>query len=148
MQTLRVAESGMTGPLRGFASLRLAVVLHLMGGVLSAQTEPSPLVTWVDLLPARRGAALWARNPTADTVWIDSLHVEKCQNIRRSACGTRALELALPPGSSKELHRLEPAVPRDAFSYEWFLDWKTAKLDSTRPRPRKPKRDSTGVVRT
>lgn len=114
--------------------------------VLLAQADSSPLVTWEHLLPARRGAVLWVRNPTADTVWLDSLHVEGCLNIRRGGCGTRPLGLALAPGASKELHRLEPAVPRDAFSYQWFLDWKTAKIDSTRPR--KPRRDSTPVIRT
>jgi hypothetical protein len=91
---------------------------------------------------------LWVKNPTADTVWLDSLHVEKCLNIRRGGCGTRALGMTLPPGASKELHRLEPAVPRDAFSYQWFLDWKVATVDSTRGRPRRPRRESTGVIRT
>ena len=117
-------------------------------GAASAQTDSTPLITWEDVLPARRGAVLWVRNPTRDTVWIDSVHVEECLNIRRNGCGTRAVGIALPPGGRKQVHRLEPAVPNDAFSYKWFLDWRTATTDSIRPRPRRPRRDSTGVIRT
>ena len=113
-----------------------------------ADSTAIPFVTWEDILPARRGAVLWARNSSADTVWLDSLHVEKCLNIRRNGCGSRALGIALPPGASKELHRLEPAVPSDPFGYQWYLDWKTARMDSTPPRPRPPRRDSTPVIRT
>jgi hypothetical protein len=124
------------------------LLAHVAGVPLAAQTDSSPLLTWEDILPARRGALLWVRNPTADTVWLDSLHVENCRNIRRGGCGSRRLGLALPPGASKQLHRLEPAVTNDAFSYRWFLDWKSAKMDSTRIRPRRPMRDSSGVIRT
>jgi hypothetical protein len=129
-------------------TLRLVLLLQLVAGSLAAQVDSSPLITWEDLLPARRGALLWVRNPTADTVWLDSLHVENCLNIRRGGCGSRPVGLALPPGASKQLHRLEPAVTNDAFSYQWFLDWKTAKMDSTRIRPRRPRRDSSGLIRT
>jgi len=115
---------------------------------LSAQADSIPLVTWEDLLPARGGAVLWVRNPTADTVWLDSLHVEKCLNIRRGGCGTRPLGIGLPPGSSKRLYRLEPAVPNDAFSYRWYLDWRLAKLDSTQSRPSRTRGDSSRVIRT
>lgn len=113
-----------------------------------AATQLSPLITWEDLLPARGGAVLWARNPTADTVWLDSLHVESCLNIRRPGCGSRHLGVVLAPGASMKLHRLEPAVTRDAFSYQWYLDWRSATVDSTGPRPRRPRRDSTPVIRT
>ena len=130
------------------APLHFAVVVQLVSTPLVAQADSTPLITWEDLLPARRGALLWVKNPTADTVWLDSLHVESCLNIRRGGCGTRALGIALAPGASKQLLRLEPAVPSDAFGYQWFLDWKTAKMDSTRPRPRPPRRDSSGVIRT
>lgn len=129
-----------------FASLRF-IVVGLAGNVY-AQADSTPLVTWEDMLPSRGGAVLWVRNPTADTIWIDSLHVEKCLNIRRGGCGSRPLGIALPPGSSKQIHRLEPAVRQDAFSYQWFLDWKTAMMDSTRPLPKKTRQDSSGVIRT
>ena len=124
------------------------VVALASPGALSAQADSIPLVTWEDLLPARGGAVLWVRNPGADTVWLDSLHVEKCFNIRRRGCGTRPLGIALPPGGSRQLHRLEPVVRQDAFSYQWFLDWKTATMDSTRSRPRRTRRDSSGVIKT
>jgi hypothetical protein len=119
-------------------------------GLLHAQADTleSPLVTWEDVLPARGGVVLWVRNPTSDTVWVDSLHVESCLNIRRGGCGTRALGLVLPPGGSKELLRLVPAVPRDPFGYQWFLDWKTAKVDATGPRRRRHGNRSTSVIRT
>ena len=147
-QRREVAEKRIWLSLCVSAPLRFAVVAQLVSAPLAAQIEPSPLVTWEDILPARRGAVLWARNPTADTVWLDSLHVENCMNIRRRGCGTHWLGIALPPGVSKQLHRLEPAVPSDAFSYQWFLDWKTATMDSTRSRPRRTRRDSSGVIRT
>jgi hypothetical protein len=130
------------------APLRFAVLVQLVSAPLTAQTDSTPLITWEDILPARRGAVLWVRNPTADTVWVDSLHVEKCMNIRRAACGSRAVGIALPPGASKELHRLEPAVPNDAFGYQWFLDWKTARMDSARPRTRRPERDSSEIIKS
>ena len=88
---------------------------------------------------------LWVRNPTRDTVWIDSVHVEECLNIRRGGCGSRAVEIVLPPGGRKQVQRLEPAVPNDAFSYKWFLDWRTSGMDSRPPRPR---RDSSNLIRT
>jgi hypothetical protein len=139
-QRRSVAEGRRWYSLGGFPPLCVAVVVQLVNAPLAAQADSIPLVTWEDLLPARRGVLLWVKNPTADTVWLDSLHVEACLNIRRPGCGTRPLGIALPPGSSTELHRLEPAVPSDAFSYRWFLDWKTATMDSTRPRPRRPRR--------
>lgn len=119
-------------------------------GLIHAQSDSlkSPLVTWEDVLPARGGVVLWVRNPTTDTVWVDSLHVENCLNIRRSGCGTRALGLVLAPGGRQKLLRLEPAVPRDAFSYQWFLDWKTGKVDSVGPRIRRHGNRSTSVIRT
>jgi hypothetical protein len=128
--------------------VRWIFLLGCVSSSLAAQEEPTPLITWENMLPARGGAVLWVRNPTADTVWLDSLHVEKCHNIRRGGCGSLPLGIALPPGGSKRLHRLEPAVPSDAFSYHWFLDWNTAPMDSTRHRPRKTQRDSGGVIRT
>ena len=124
----------------------LVIALAAPAG-LSAQADSMPLVTWEDMLPARGGAVLWVRNPTRDTVWIDSVHVEQCLNIRRNGCGSRAVGIALPPGGRKRIHRLEPAVPNDPFSYKWFLDWRTASMDSVRPQPRRPLRDS-GVIRT
>ena len=110
-----------------------------------AQADSTPLVTWEDVLPARRGAVLWVRNPTRDTVWIDSVHVEDCLNIRRGGCGSRAVGMVLPPGGRKPVHRLEPAMPNDAFSYKWFLDWRTTEMDSRR---RRPPRDSSNLIRT
>lgn len=148
MDTTAVLQKVMVVVFSGFRVFVLccwAVVLSLQPAHAQADSTGIPFVTWEDILPARRGAVLWARNISADTVWLDSLHVEKCLNIRRKGCGTRALGIALPPGASKELHRLEPAVPGDPFGYQWYLDWKTAKMDSTRPRPR---RDSTPVIRT
>lgn len=125
----------------------MLLVALALPSMLHAQADSMPLVTWEDVLPARRGAVLWARNPGRDTVWIDSVHVEDCLNIRRGGCGSRAVEIALPPGARRQIHRLEPAVPSDAFSYRWFLDWRTT-TDSTGPRPRRTRRDSGGVVRT
>lgn len=130
------------------AQIRWGVLWSFISSTLAAQTDPSPLVTWEDVLPARGGAVLWVRNATADTVWIDSLHVEQCLNIRRGGCGSRALGIALPPGGSRRLHRLEPAVPADAFSYQWFLDWTIPTPDSTRVRPHRSRRDSSRVIRT
>jgi hypothetical protein len=131
--------------LRVSAALGCAVLLVARNGTIHAQTDSTPLVTWEDVLPARRGAVLWVRNPTQDTVWIDSVHVENCRNIRRGGCGSRAVKIVLPPGGRKQVHRLEPAVPSDAFSYTWFLDWRTAATDS---RPRRPRRDSSNLIRT
>lgn len=147
-QRRRVTEKRIRFSLGVSAPLRFVVFVSLAGTPLAAQTGSTPLITWEDVLPARRGAVLWVRNPTADTVWLDSLHVESCLNIRRGGCGTRALGIALAPGTSKQLHRLEPAVPGDAFGYQWSLDWNTSKMDSTRPRGRKPRQDSSGFVRT
>ena len=135
----------MTGN-RRTAPLRVFLFLWLLTPGAGAQSAATPLITWEDLLPARGGAVLWVRNPTADTIWLDSLHVEKCLNIRRGGCGSRALGIALPPGGVKRLHRLEPAVSRDAFSYHWFLDWTIGPPDSLRTR--KSRRDSSGLVRT
>jgi hypothetical protein len=145
----KVRNKSLYSCFRGFV-LCCSTAVVLPAGFAHAQGDPprSPLITWEDLLPARRGAVLWVRNPTADTVWLDSLHVESCLNIRRGGCGTRPLGLVLAPGASRKLHRLEPAVPQDAFSYQWFLDWKTAKVDSIPPRLRKPKRDNSPVIRT
>ena len=123
----------------------LAVVRPAGSAMAQEPAESSPLVTWDDLLPARGGVVLWARNPTADTVWLDSLHVENCLNIRRKGCGSRALGISLPPGATRRLHHLETTVPSDAFSYRWFLDWRTMTMDSVRSRPRRPRRDSTGI---
>lgn len=117
-------------------------------GAAQEDADRSPLVTWEDLLPARRGAVLWVKNPSADSVWLDSLHVESCLNIRRSGCRTRPLGLVLPPGASKELHRLEPAVPRDAFSYRWYLDWRILKADSAGPPIQRRERPKSKVIRT
>jgi hypothetical protein len=115
--------------------------------LVAQEPAASPLVTWEDLLPARGGVVLWARNPTSDTIWVDSLHVESCRNVRRRDCGTRALEKFLAPGASRELFRLAPAVPRDAFSYRWSLDWHTWVKDSTGVRRRRAGGGRT-VVRT
>ena len=114
----------------------------LIGGVnLSTQadtSETSPLVTWEEVPPQRVGVVLWVMNPSADTVRVDSLHVEACLNIRRGGCGVKGLDLVLAPGGRKELLRLLPAVPRDAFSYQWFLDWRVVSPDSVKTRRRKP----------
>ncbi len=124
-----------------------AAIVPLGRAVGQAEALPSPLVTWEDILPARRGAVLWARNPTADTVWVDSLHVEGCINIRKGGCGAVGLGVALPPGARKALHRLAPAVPTDAFSYQWYLDWREMLPDSV-PKWRPRSADSLGVIRT
>ena len=101
---------------RSVPAVAVCLVACLLPSGAWGQAQPAPLITWEDLLPARGG------------------------------CGARALGIALPPGGSKRLHRLEPAVANDAFSYQWFLDWKMATPDSLRPR--RAWRDSSGVIRT
>lgn len=120
-------------------------LLLLMGvspGALPAQeaaAPSSPLVTWEDVLPQRSGVVLWVRNPTRDSIRLDSLHIEACLNIRRG-CGTRPLALVLAPGAKKELARLEPAAPDDRFGYRWSLDWQAVRGDSVKVMPRSPPR--------
>jgi hypothetical protein len=110
------------------------------GSLAQVGSADSPLVTWEVVLPQRSGVALWVRNASRDTVWVDSIHVEACRNIRRVGCGTRELGVTLPPGAQKILFRLEPAVPRDPFSYQWSLDWRSAGHQRPRQRQGAPAR--------
>ncbi len=111
-----------SSPGRVFA---VVLLLAVAGGRSGFTQEPaaSPLVTSEDILPARRGVILRVRNTSPDTVWVDSLHVIGCVNVRKG-CGTRALALLIPPGASLEIARLEPARSEDRFGYQWFLDWR------------------------
>lgn len=147
-ETSKPRKSGFYLCFRIFVFCGWAVLPAAEPGAAQEDSVRSPLVTWEDLLPARRGAVLWVKNPSADSVWLDSLYVESCRNIRRGGCGTRPLGLVLPPGASMELHRLEPAVARDAFNYQWYLDWKTVKADSAGPSRRRAKPEGGKVIRT
>ncbi|MEO8199807.1 MAG: hypothetical protein ABI679_04725 [Gemmatimonadota bacterium] len=107
-------------------------LLLLMIPVPVGTFQDSPLVTWEDFLPGRAGVVLWVRNPTKDSIRVDSIHIEACINVRRG-CGSRAMDLVLAPGTRKQLARLEPAVRNDRFGYRWSLDWKAIRPDTLAP---------------
>lgn len=111
--------------------MRRTLLLFALGALTSplrAQEDPPPLQTWDSLLPFRHGAALWVRNPTKDTVWIDTLFVTVCRNVRVAGCGEIPLWKLLAPGETKELLRLHPKVAADPLSYRWTYSWRTMRL--------------------
>jgi hypothetical protein len=102
----------------------MVIALGSLAGPLRAQTAAAPLQTWDALLPFRQGTALWARNFSADTVWVDSLFVGACRNVRSSTCGDFALGLPIPPGEKRELLRIRPQLTAESLSYRWTYSWR------------------------
>jgi hypothetical protein len=108
-------------------ALVLLCALGSLAGPLRAQDDAPPIQTWDSLLPFRQGVALWARNPTGDTVWIDTLFVRACRNLRVAGCGVFPLGSPLAPGESKELLRLHPKVATEPLGYRWNYSWRVEK---------------------
>jgi hypothetical protein len=106
----------------------LVLALASLAGPLRAQDDPPPLQAWDSLLPFRQGVALWVRNTSSDTVWIDTLFVTACRNVRVAGCGVFPLSLPLPPGGSKELLRLHPKVAGEPLGYRWNYSWRVEKV--------------------
>jgi hypothetical protein len=106
----------------------LLLVLGSFSGPLRAQADAPPLETWDSLLPFRQGVALWARNPTEDTIWIDTLFVRACQNVRVAGCGVFPLGAPVAPGESKELLRIRPKFVTEPLGYRWTYSWRTMKF--------------------
>lgn len=109
-------------------ALVVLLALGALAGPLQAQRDAPPLQTWDSLLPFRQGTALWARNPTRDTVWIDTLFVSVCRNVRVAGCGAIPLTLPLAPGEARELLRLHPKVVGDPLSYRWTYSWRVMRF--------------------
>jgi hypothetical protein len=110
------------------AAVILLGVVGSLAGPLRAQDDAPPLQAWDSLLPFRQGVALWARNPTEDTVWIDTLFVRACRNVRVAGCGVFPLGLPLAPGGSRELLRLHPKVASEPLGYRWTFAWRVEKV--------------------
>jgi hypothetical protein len=100
--------------------LLAALVLISAAGALQAQE--GRIVRGDSLLPFRSGSVLWIRNESTDTVWIDTVFVTSCRNIR--PCGPVVLTLPIPPGERRDLVRLRPPLSRDPFGYNWTYSWR------------------------
>jgi hypothetical protein len=88
----------------------------------SRSPTPSPLRTWQVTLPLRRGAQLWAHNPTPDSVAIPSVEVWDCVNID-GGCGLTPLDTILAPGDSLVLLTVHPRQWNAKYRFRWTHYW-------------------------
>ncbi|GKS60541.1 hypothetical protein YTPLAS18_40680 [Nitrospira sp.] len=88
-------------------------------------TGTSPLVVTRELLPFRGGVVIHGRNPTRDTVWVDTVSTYACRNIY-PRCGDRAVDIIIPPGNEKELLRIRPQMREEGYGWRWGYAWHTS----------------------
>lgn len=114
----------------------LGVTLGALTGPLRAQA--APLQTGDSLLPFRRGAVLWAYNPTPDTVWVDTLYLSACRNLM-NRCGATPLNLPIPPLTGRRLAQITAQDSRVGLGYRWTYNWRVI----TREEPEEEPEDTT-----
>ena len=118
---------------RAFAVLGL---IALPGHALPAQDKP-PVSVFETKLAAHQGVVFWARNHSRDTVWVDSLLIHNCDNVKLVDCRGHALGAAVAPDSTVTIFVLHPIVVGRAFNYLWSYTWHVVTIDSLFIPPRR-----------
>lgn len=113
-------------------ALLVAIALGALAGPLCGQE--TPLVRGDSLLPFRGGTILWVHNPGPDTVWVDTLFLTACRNVR-ARCGTIPLGLPVAPNEGRRLLRIAPQVPREAMGYRWTFSWRVVTKEEPEEEP-------------
>ena len=115
---------------------RLLFVLGVTLGIHSAplRAQDTPLQTGDSLLPFRRGAVLWAYNPTPDTVWVDTLFLSACRNLM-NRCGATPLNLPIPPHAGRRLAQITEKIPREGLGYRWTFSWRVVTREEMEEEP-------------
>jgi hypothetical protein len=114
----------------------IATLLFAAAAPVTAQ-DKAPLFVYETRLPDHRGITFWAQNKSRDTVWVDSLLIHSCDNVRLADCRGHAVVAAIAPDSTVAIFILHPIVIGRALNYRWSYTWHVVTIDSLCDRARR-----------